>query len=49
MLKQVGERLKQLVDETCMIGRFGGDEFIVIAPACRNQTFLCFARALLMH
>ncbi|NOH34456.1 putative bifunctional diguanylate cyclase/phosphodiesterase [Vibrio chagasii] len=37
LLKQVGERLKQLVDETCMIGRFGGDEFIVIAHACRNQ------------
>ncbi len=37
LLKQVGERLKQLVDETCMIGRFGGDEFIVIAHTCRNQ------------
>lgn len=36
-LKQVGERLKQLVDEKCMIGRFGGDEFIVIAHACRNH------------
>ncbi|MCC4861941.1 putative bifunctional diguanylate cyclase/phosphodiesterase [Vibrio splendidus] len=37
LLKQVGERLKHLVDETCMIGRFGGDEFIVIAHACRNH------------
>ncbi|MFM2608043.1 EAL domain-containing protein [Vibrio chagasii] len=37
LLKQVGERLKQLINETCMIGRFGGDEFIVIAHTCRNQ------------
>ena len=37
LLKQVGIRLKELVDDTCMIGRFGGDEFIVIAHTCRNQ------------
>lgn len=37
LLKQVGIRLKELLDDTCMIGRFGGDEFIVIAHACRNQ------------
>jgi len=36
LLKQVGERLTSLVDNKCMIGRFGGDEFVVIAHTCRN-------------
>ncbi|MEZ9687658.1 putative bifunctional diguanylate cyclase/phosphodiesterase [Vibrio atlanticus] len=37
LLKKVGKRLKQILDETCTIGRFGGDEFIVIAHARKNQ------------
>ncbi|MGF1754826.1 EAL domain-containing protein [Vibrio makurazakiensis] len=36
LLQQVGERLTSLVDTKCMVGRFGGDEFVVIAHTCRN-------------
>jgi len=32
LLKQVAERLKQVVPEKCEIGRLGGDEFQVILP-----------------
>ncbi|MCZ8498406.1 hypothetical protein O9929_11665 [Vibrio lentus] len=44
----MGERLKQLVDETCMIGRFGGDEFIVIPIIAETTTSRYFARVLSM-
>ena len=32
LLKQVGERLRQVIDKNCEIGRLGGDEFQVILP-----------------
>ena len=32
LLKQVGERLRQVIDKGCEIGRLGGDEFQVILP-----------------
>ncbi len=32
LLRQVAERLRQVVDKTCEIGRLGGDEFQIILP-----------------
>ena len=32
LLKQVAQRLKRIIPETCEIGRLGGDEFQVILP-----------------
>ena len=32
LLKQVAQRLKRVVDETCEIGRLGGDEFQIVLP-----------------
>ena len=32
LLKQVAQRLRRVVDETCEIGRLGGDEFQIILP-----------------
>ena len=32
LLRQAGERLHGLLGETGLVGRFGGDEFLVIAP-----------------
>ena len=32
LLKQVAERLRQVIDKNCEIGRLGGDEFQVILP-----------------
>ena len=32
LLKQVAQRLKRVIDETCEIGRLGGDEFQIVLP-----------------
>jgi diguanylate cyclase (GGDEF)-like protein len=32
LLKQVAQRLRRVVDETCEIGRLGGDEFQIVLP-----------------
>ncbi|WP_230206789.1 bifunctional diguanylate cyclase/phosphodiesterase [Novosphingobium sp. Gsoil 351] len=32
LLKQVARRLRRVVDETCEIGRLGGDEFQIVLP-----------------
>ena len=32
LLKQVAQRLRRVIDETCEIGRLGGDEFQIVLP-----------------
>ena len=40
LLKQVAQRLKRVVDETCEIGRLGGDEFQIVLPDADDRGVL---------
>ena len=46
LLRQVAGRLRSAIGPTCTIGRFSGDEYLVLYPNCRSDTD---AQSLALH
>ncbi|MDP4170371.1 MAG: EAL domain-containing protein [Bacillota bacterium] len=41
LLKKVTERLQKVMEEGCVLARFGGDEFIVLVPKLQENKRVC--------